>query len=67
MTSAIKTLLPCGGDGKESLRLGWLWLPLWWEDDGVLFALCCFASLSIVPPLFKAIGESVSPLHYILL
>ena len=47
MTSAIKIVLPCGGDGKESLILGWLWLPLWWEDDGVLFVFCCFASLSI--------------------
>ena len=47
MTSAIKIVLPCGGDEKESLISGWLWLPLWWEDDGVLFVFCCFASLSI--------------------
>ena len=47
MTSTIKTVLPCGGDGKESLISGWLWLPLWWEDNGVLFVLCRFASLSI--------------------
>ena len=47
MTSAIKIVLPCGGDGKESLISGWLWLPLWWEDDRVLFVFCRFASLSI--------------------
>ena len=49
MTSAIKIVLPCGGDGKESLISGWLWFPLWWEDDEVLFVLCRFASLSIAP------------------
>ena len=54
MTSAIKTLLPCGGDGKESLISGWLWLPLWWEDDGVLFVICCFASLSTAPFIVRS-------------
>ena len=54
MTSAIKTVLPCGGNGKESLISGWLWLPLWWEDGGVLSVLCRFASLSIVPLIVRS-------------
>ena len=54
MTNAIKTLLPCGGDGKDSLISGWLWLPLWWKGDGVLFLLCRFASLSIIHPIVRS-------------
>ena len=54
MTSAIKIILPCGGDGKESLMSGWLWLLLWWEDDEVLFVFCCFASLSIAPLIIRS-------------
>ena len=54
MTSAIKTILPCGGDGKESLISGWLWFPLWWEDDEVLFVLCRFASLPIAPLIVRS-------------
>ena len=54
MTSAIKIILPCAGDGKESLISGWLWLLLWWEDDGVLFVLCHFASLSIASLIVRS-------------